>query len=337
MNLIDRYVAEVGRHLLLVKGHKDIENELRSTLEDMLEERAQAAGKPADEAMQMELLKDYGAPQKVAQTYNPHPYLIGPRIFPFFMFILKLVIAAVAFGLTVAMIVQVVSAPPATALDFLTIIGKTLLNIITASIAAFGNLALVFALIERYAPSANDFKVDEEEWNPASLTKEPEPNDVKIWGPIFAIVFTFIALSIFNFNRQLIGIYYFDSKEWHMLPLLSEAFFRWLPLINIAWVAEIVLNGMLLSAGKWTKSIRLFAIGIKLFQIFIIAMLFTGPSILAFTPESLMAGGITDLASANSLNQLAHIGIKIALGLAIFGSAVEVIKSGYKLLTQKID
>jgi len=46
MNLIDRYVAEVGKHLLLVKGRKDIENELRSTLEDMLEERAQAAGKP---------------------------------------------------------------------------------------------------------------------------------------------------------------------------------------------------------------------------------------------------------------------------------------------------
>jgi hypothetical protein len=66
-------------------------------------------------------------------------------------------------------------------------------------------------------------------------------------------------------------------------------------------------------------------------------MLFIGPSILAFNPESLMAGGITDLAAANSLNQLAHTGIKIALGLAIFGSTVEVIKSAYKLLTQKID
>ena len=37
MNLINRYVTEVGRHLPLVMGREDIEKELRSTLEDMLE------------------------------------------------------------------------------------------------------------------------------------------------------------------------------------------------------------------------------------------------------------------------------------------------------------
>ena len=41
MKLIDRYVAEVGRRLPLVRGREDIEKELRSTLEDMLEDRAQ--------------------------------------------------------------------------------------------------------------------------------------------------------------------------------------------------------------------------------------------------------------------------------------------------------
>ncbi|MEW6402079.1 MAG: hypothetical protein AB1649_09780, partial [Chloroflexota bacterium] len=65
MKLIDRYVAEVGRRLSLVKGRKDIENELRSTLEDMLEDRSQQAGHPRDGAMEIELLKEYGAPDKV--------------------------------------------------------------------------------------------------------------------------------------------------------------------------------------------------------------------------------------------------------------------------------
>src|SRR5512134_906098 len=101
MNLIDRYVAEVGRRLALVKGRKDIENELRSTLEDMLEDRSRQAGRPRDEAMEIELLKEYGAPDKVAATYNPHPYLIGPRMFPLFIMILKIVIFGVAIGLTV--------------------------------------------------------------------------------------------------------------------------------------------------------------------------------------------------------------------------------------------
>lgn len=333
MKLIDRYVAEVGRSLLLVKGRKDIENELRSTLEDMLEERARKSGSPADEAMEMELLKEYGSPAKVAETYNPHPYLIGPRLFPFFMMILKIVVFAVTLGLTIATGVQIMTLSPMSAPELFSIIGRGLMNIVSACIAAFGNLALVFALIERYAPAA-EFKMDEKEWDPASLVKEPEPQDVKLWEPILAIVFTFIALSILNFNPQLIGIYYLDGSEWQVLPILSDAFFRWLPLMNIAWFAEIVLNGMLLRAGRWDAATRLVSIGIKLFQIVIIVLLISGPSILAISPESLMAGGIPAEA-AQTLGGMAHTGIRLVLGLAIFGTVIEIIKSLYKLATRK--
>ncbi len=335
MNLIDRYVAEVGKHLLLVKGRKDIENELRSTLEDMLEERAQAAGKPADEAMQIEMLKEYGAPHKVAETYNPNPYLIGPRIYPFFTFILKIVLFAVTLGLGIATAVQIASNSPMSAVEFLSAMGKGLLNILSAYIAAFGNLAVIFALIERYAPAAQ-FNIDEKkEWDPASLKKEPEPQGLKVWEPILAIVVTFIGLSILNFNPQLIGLYYLDGKEWKVLPLLTEAFFRWLPLMNISGIGEIILNGLLLRSGKWTPSTRLFSIGIKLLQIFTIAMLLMGPPILAITPDILRTGGITDPDSVEALNQLAHTGVRVALGLGIFGSVVEIIKSVYKMITQK--
>ena len=43
MNLIDRYVTDVGKYLPR-RNRADIEAEIRSTLEDMLEERAQAPG-----------------------------------------------------------------------------------------------------------------------------------------------------------------------------------------------------------------------------------------------------------------------------------------------------
>ena len=335
MNLIDRYVAEVGRHLLLVKGRTDIEKELRSTLEDMLEERAQKTGKPADEAMQVDMLKEYGAPHKVAETYNPNPYLIGPRIFPFFMFILKIVVAAVAFGLTIATAIQIMAASPMSAMELLSTIGKGLLNIVSACIAAFGNIALIFALIERYAPAA-EFDIDEKkEWDPASLMKEPEPQEVKVWEPILAIVLTFIALSIFNFNPHLIGFYYLDGNEWQVTPLLSEAFFRWLPLMNIAWVAEIVMNGMLLRSGKWTTSARFVSIGTKLLQIVILVLLIAGPSILALTTDNLQTAGVTDPEALNILETMANTGTDIVLGLGIFGSIVEIIKIIYKMVTNK--
>jgi len=331
MKVIDRYVSEVGRKLPMVKGRKDIENELRSTLEDMLEDRAQNAGRPADEAMELELLKEYGSPQDIAGTYNPNPYLIGPRMYPFFMFILKIVLAAVALGLGIATAIQIISQSPMSAMELLSTIGKGLLNIISAWIAAFGNIALIFTLIERFAPAA-EFKVNEgEEWDPASLLKEPEPQDVKLWERIVAIVLTFMAISIFNFNQQLIGIYHLDGNEWKVIPILSDAFFRWLPLMNIGWIADIILNGMLIRTGRWQVSTRLFSIGIKIFQIVILALLISGPSILLVTPESLLAGGIPDMDTAQTLSTLAQQGIRAVLGLAIFGTIVDVIKTIIKL------
>jgi hypothetical protein len=335
MKLIDRYVAEVGRRLSLVKGRVDIEKELRSTLEDMLEDRAQKAGRAVNEAMEIELLKEYGAPDKVAATYNPHPYLIGPRMYPFFTMVLKIVLTVLTIVLMVTTGIKIATISPTMAgPEFAGAIGEGLAGIVSAAIAAFGNIVLVFAILERFVP-ASEFKMDEEkEWDPATLMKEPEPADVKPWEPILAIAFTFIALSIFNFSPQLIGIYNFDGETWSSFPLLTDAFFRWLPLINIAWVAEIILNGMLLRSGRWDIPTRLVSIGIKIFQIVIVYLLLTGPSILAITPESLKASGIFDPDAAQTLGTMAQVGIRVALGLAIFGTVIEIIKSIYKLITQ---
>ena len=335
MKLIDRYVAEVGRRLPLVRGREDIEKELRSTLEDMLEDRAQKVGRPADEAMEIELLKEYGAPDKVAATYNPHPYLIGPRMFPFFIMILKLVLFGVTIGLTVVTGIQIFTQTPLTGSEFVNIIGEGISRIISTAIASFGYIVLAFAIIERFVP-AEDFKMDEEkEWDPISLMKEPEPSAVKPYEPILAIVFTIVVLIIFNFNRQLVGIYSFPGDKWTVIPILTDAFFRWLPLINIAWVAEILLNGMLLRAGRWDLSTRLVSIGIKIFQIVIGYLLFTGPSILAVTPESLKASGIFDAETSRILGTMAQQGIRAFIGLIIFITAIEIIRSIYKLVTQK--
>jgi hypothetical protein len=209
------------------------------------------------------------------------------------------------------------------------------LNIVSASIGAFGNIVLVFALIERFAP-ISDFKLDEDnEWDPTSLTKEPEPEDVKIWEQILAIVFTFIAISIFNFNPQLIGVYTFSGEKWTVVPILSEAFFRWLPLINISWVAEIILNGILLRTGRWNMPTRIFSMGIKIFQILIGYFLFIGPSILVVTSKSLPASGIIDTDAAQILGTMAEYGVRVLIGLIIFLTVVDVIKVFYKLITQR--
>ena len=124
MNLIDKYVAEVGRHLPLLKGREDIEKELKSTLEDMLDERRQA-GAP-EEAQVIQLLKEFGSPQKVASTYNPHPYLIGPKLFPLFLMVLKIVISVVVAVLLILAGVRAARATPFMGAEFVSIVGNGL-------------------------------------------------------------------------------------------------------------------------------------------------------------------------------------------------------------------
>ena len=81
MKLIDLYVAEVGRHLPL-KQRADIETELRSALEDAVEDEAHTQNRPADEALAAEVLRRYGPPEKTAASYLPPRYLVGPELFP---------------------------------------------------------------------------------------------------------------------------------------------------------------------------------------------------------------------------------------------------------------
>jgi hypothetical protein len=64
--------------------------------------------------------------------------------------------------------------------------------------------------------------------------------------------------------------------------------------------------------------------------------LLTGPSILAVTPESLLASGIFDANAAQILGTMAQNGVRGLIGLIIFITVIEVIKASYKLIVQSI-
>ena len=78
MDLIERYVHEVGR--ALPRGQRsDIEQELRSLLQDSLESRI-AEQEGDEEAVQIDLLREFGPPDEMAHSYSPRArWLIGPR------------------------------------------------------------------------------------------------------------------------------------------------------------------------------------------------------------------------------------------------------------------
>ncbi len=326
MELIDRYVLEVGKHLPQ-KSRADIEAELRSTLEDMLQDRSHKAGRPVDDAMVIDLLKEYGAPDTVAATYHSTQYLIGPRLYPFFLFVLKIVFTVLIVVLLVALGIQLATQPMAGP-ELAKAIGKGLLGILSGAIQAFGNIALVFAILERVLP-ASEFKLDEEKkaWDPASLMKEPERDEVKPWGPIVAILFTAAAMIIFNLYPQLIGVGFLKDGEWTFIPALTAAFFRWMPYINVLWALQIALHVLLLRQGRWQAPTKWFSIALDAAGIAVGCLLLTGPAIVAFSPEALRATGIFDARTVGILSQNVNQVVRVIIAIVVIVEGVDVVKN----------
>lgn len=320
MNLIDKYIVEVGKHLPR-KNRADIEAEIRSTLEDMLEERGQGKG-PAEEAAVLALLKEYGSPREVAAKYKTHQYLIGPRLFPLFEMVVKIVFAVLAavslIGLGLNLSQTGLSGP-----EFISALGKWLGGLFTGLIAAFGNITIVFAILER-TKAANEFEKEFGDWDPKELQGEPDPDQVDRADQIGTIIFTTLALVVLNLYPNLLSIGYLDDGTWVSMPLMTPAFFAYLPWINLIGLVQIVFSSFMLGQAYWKPLTRILDILVDLAGLFVAVTILRTPGIFNITPETLAGIGITD--GAEELTQLLSFVPTIVLIVIVVVTAISVIR-----------
>jgi hypothetical protein len=323
MNLIESYTHAVGKHLP-AKQRPDIEAEIHSMIQDMLDERSQKAGRPVDDAMTNEALMELGNPEKLAASYLPARYLIGPRLFPTFILVLRIVFVVLATLGVVGLGLRIGTGDLAMRAVFDTIV-DSLSGYIDVAFMVFGNIVFIFAILERTLPQS-EFDDAGEEWTPAELTQEPDPDHVSTWEPVLTIVFTVAGLVILNFYPELIGIHFSQGDGWVAIPLMSEAFFRVLPLINISGALTILVHGMLFRQGRWLSTTRWLSLTQQVLSLGITFILLTGPSILAITPASLTGSPIPATVTDLLIRILDPIS-KVVLGLALLGGTVESIKT----------
>ena len=346
-NLIEPYVSEVGRRLPR-KTRADIEAEIRSILQDMLDERSQKTGKPVDEEMTIEILKEYGAPEKVAATYLGDRYLIGPRLYPIFITVFRIVLMVLGVMAAISLGVAVYQTTLTPLNAFETIL-KAIGSYVATIITVLGNIVLIFAIIE-WALFRTGEKLElkglpkEKEWDPRSLTKLSPPNRVKMGDTIVEIVGCFAAIVIFNFYPQIIGFGIFSNGNWYVgtgagnaisTPLLSDAFFYFVPYLTLVWALTIILDIVLLRMGHWDVLTRISRIGLKIVNIVIAAAMLAVPSLLAVTNTSLT----TALGNAEGahilLNLLSQI-VRVALWITIIGNGIEIIQAVYRMAANNI-
>lgn len=308
MELIDRYVHQVGEHLPR-RLRADVETELRSLLLDAVEGRAREAGRPVDSELVKKVLREFGTPQEVAARYAPSPqHLIGPRLFPAYrtaVGILVVVVAALLFAFFVVGVLKTVRVPgeAVTLGSAFGVLGK----ILNTALVNFGLLTLVFAVVERVQQHR---EITGKAWDPAALPPVEDPDRVSLPGRVFGL-YAIVAFAIlFNFYPEWVAIIGFSPSVgvWH-LPLLRPEFKMYLPLLNLWWALAFAFNLIVLRQGRWRQETRWAEFALGLVAIGILVMVILGPPVFRF-------------------DQI----VKLVLIVALIGKGMESVGRLYRLL-----
>jgi hypothetical protein len=107
MELLDRYLQAVRKYLPL-RRQDDIIAELRANMESQIEDRESELGRPLTQGEFDDFLRKMGHPMVVASRYQPQQYLIGPTLFPMYLYVLRI---ALLWAFIISMIVAEVVTP----------------------------------------------------------------------------------------------------------------------------------------------------------------------------------------------------------------------------------
>jgi hypothetical protein len=323
--LIDRYLSAVS-DLLPTKLRKDTVAEISSLIQDALDDRSKSEGRAVDDKMIADVLKQFGPPEKIVAPYLPEKYLIGPRLYPIFMLVLRIALPIIAVLAVIGFFVGHHQIPLATSEELFSSISTGIGTVITALITAFGNIVIIFAILQWLLPEFR-LPAKESEWDPHSLKAISQPDRVKRGELIVEIVFTLIALIIFNFYLDQVGIYNLVDGQWVMTPVLTTAFNAYIPWFDLLWVLTIILDVILLDRGTWHIGSRLFSIMLSAFSIALAVSLMSNIANL-YTLEGVF--GQVDLAS--TMQSLLNVALIFVFGIVIIANAVKIIQQIIRLV-----
>ena len=248
--LLQRYLLGVKKELG-GKEQEDIAAEIESYIYDLLEERY--ADEKEISSKQLEsVLDEMGAPRKVAAQYSPQRYLIGPRLFPVYWLVLKILAAVVTGGLTLSLIIStVVSEPASPTLNAIEFIGSLWSGLLSAA----GAVTIVFAIIERATQGKTIEEI--EELNKFKVSDLPElPEYEKKFSPVgtsIEIILGVLGILFFTYIQNINGQVPFfinPGSNVKMVRFFTDNFMPFVPVILALTGLDIARNITLLVQSK---------------------------------------------------------------------------------------
>jgi hypothetical protein len=326
MDLLERYLQAVGRYLP-EETRGDTMAELRANLLEQMDDRAEALGRPLNDGDVAAILLEHGKPEKVALRYLPQRSLIGPTIFPFYLFTLRKLLPLVVLAYAVAQGAALLLAGTNDNLAGRIVVA--VLKLAPVLLISAASVTLAFVLVE-FAISRGGLKDTLNEWNPMELPAvKTQAPDVKsksmakrvvelcahcLWMAYVLIVAThpFWLIGPGVFFLVALGVQF--APVWHVFYMLL------LVLLSLQLVMRLL--GLLPRFDGWMKPMELATNGLS-----IVAL-----GIVAWSKELLVPSN----ASAN-LQKLAEVNHAMSLGLriALFFAVAGLVKEAWQFAKRK--
>jgi hypothetical protein len=324
MNLIDRYIDEVGRHLP-EKDRSDIEAEIRSMVEDMIEERGQQP-KSADDKVITETLEELGDPKSLANKYSPAKrYLIGPDWYDLYVTTLKRVLST---ALPIVAIVAFTVALAKDSLDFVNAVGQAFGGVIDVGTGILFWVTVGFIIAERTDANPAEMGAPKTKaWTVDQLPKTPAKRQISVGETLTNIVFFTIFVGwiilppFFAWLRGDEGfVHVFHPDLWNI----------WFPIFFVIAVLTLILESFKLKIGNWTPALTVSNVILCIGSIIYIVGLVTtqeifNPAFLATLTESVAAEELGNVASWAKWT--VNISAAIIIGIYVWDMVDSVIKA----------
>jgi hypothetical protein len=183
MDLINRYLQAV-KFWLPTKQKQDIIAELSEDIRSQIEDRESELGRRLNESEIAAILKQRGRPVLVANRFLPQEHLIGPVLFPIYIFVLKIVTAFYMVPWILAWIGLAVSRAAHSGQSLIASVGSFWTAFWPMAFFMIGGITTVFAILERVEAKSRCL----EEWDPRKLPPVRDPNRIPRANSIVEVV-----------------------------------------------------------------------------------------------------------------------------------------------------
>lgn len=318
MEIVERYLQAV-KFWLPKEQKDDILAEISVDLQSQIEDRESALGRPLVQAEIEEILKRRGRPSLVASSFRPQRSLIGPVLYPIYLFCLKIaflfyLIPWGVVSLTILIVRPTFHAGQVPA--YFRVLAQVAGHLWTMAFIAAGTVTLIFAILERVQEKSHWL----ENWDPRKLPPMRKASQNRRTNAAFELAILLLGITWWATNMDTTVISFGETLR---ITLRQEwIWFFW------GYLVQLALSTATAAYSVYRPAFALPHAAIRLFNSVFGCVLFCW-LLRADILVSITAPGVTPqraIEIVDSINQWLVIGFPLGVVTGVVIATIEITK-----------